>query len=146
MEKLPHMPPIFARFGEMGVIRDISTVKEKLQDRGQTSMFVGYASQHTGNVYRMLNIKEHRLRLSRDIQWLNQPYKDYYGVPRREDGTTLDSSLGKGKETDEDDKDISAVLNYRDGSKSKDKKEEYNSGVETGVVNETNDTSGRQFE
>ena len=34
-------------------------------------MFVGYASNHAGNVYRMLNLKTKRVILSRDVRWLN---------------------------------------------------------------------------
>ncbi|KAG7355197.1 hypothetical protein IV203_004553 [Nitzschia inconspicua] len=60
--------PYLRTFGEIGVARDITTVKGKLDDRGSPAIFLGYAKQHTGNVYRMLDIKTQHLRLSRDVQ------------------------------------------------------------------------------
>jgi hypothetical protein len=72
-------------FGEMGVVRDVSTGKEKLQDRGNTCMCVGYATQHAGNVYRILNLETGRLRLSRDVQWLGLMYKTYKSAKKLDD-------------------------------------------------------------
>jgi hypothetical protein len=76
-------------FGEMGIVRNIQTVKTKLEDRGSTSMFLGYAKQHAGTVYRMLNLQNGTLCLSRDVMWLNQSYGEYKKHQKREDVTTI---------------------------------------------------------
>ena len=40
-------------------------------------MFVGYADDHTKDVYRFLNIHTRRIILSRDVRWLNIIWKQY---------------------------------------------------------------------
>jgi hypothetical protein len=87
-------------FGEVGVIRDIDTIKQKLQDRGNTSVFVGYAAQHAWNVHRMMCLETGQLRLSRDIKWLGQSYGSYTGAQIREDTnmtttTTIQMEMGR---------------------------------------------------
>ncbi|KAG7357827.1 reverse transcriptase RNA-dependent DNA polymerase [Nitzschia inconspicua] len=87
-------------FGEIGIIRNIATVKPKLDDRGTPAMFLGYAKQHTGNVYRMLDLGTHKLRLARDVEWLSKSYQEYVTCPqnREDDGNEDDSQIGIGEE------------------------------------------------
>ena len=40
-------------------------------------MFAGYAEDHTGDVYRFLNIHTKRIIMSRDVRWLNIIWKHY---------------------------------------------------------------------
>ena len=40
-------------------------------------MFVGYADDHSGDVYRFLNIHTKRIIMSRDVRWLNIIWKPY---------------------------------------------------------------------
>ena len=40
-------------------------------------MFVGYADDHAGNVYRFLNVQTKRINMSRDARWLNLFWKHY---------------------------------------------------------------------
>ena len=40
-------------------------------------MFLGYAQNHTGNTYRMLNLCTKIIVLSRDVIWLNKTYGKY---------------------------------------------------------------------
>ena len=40
-------------------------------------MFVGYADDHSGDVYRFLNIDTKRIIMSRDTRWLNTIWKHY---------------------------------------------------------------------
>ena len=40
-------------------------------------MFVGYADDHSGDVYRFLNIHTKRIIMSRDARWLNIIWKHY---------------------------------------------------------------------
>ena len=58
-------------FGEMAVIAisDGKKMRSKLDTRGRTGIFVGYADDHAGNVYRFINIQMKKIILSRDIQW-----------------------------------------------------------------------------
>ena len=66
-------------FGEMAVIaiHEGKEMRSKLNDRGKTCMFVGYADDHTTDVYRFLNIHTRRIILSRDVRWLNTIWKQY---------------------------------------------------------------------
>ena len=66
-------------FGEMAVIaiHEGKKMRSKLDDRGKTCMFVGYADDHIKDVYRFLNIHTRRMILSRDVRWLNIVWKQY---------------------------------------------------------------------
>ena len=76
-------------FGEMAVIAitDGKKMRSKLDTRGQTGIFVGYADDHAGNVYRFINIETKKIILSRDIQWLNSFWKEY--KKRKDDSRKL---------------------------------------------------------
>ena len=66
-------------FGEMAVIAisDGKKMRSKLDTRGRTGIFVGYADDHAGNVYRFINIQMKKIIPSRDVQWLNSFWKQY---------------------------------------------------------------------
>ena len=66
-------------FGEMAVvaIHEGKKMRSKLDNRGKTCMFVGYADDHSGDVYRFLNINTKRIIMSRDASWLNIIWKHY---------------------------------------------------------------------
>ena len=76
-------------FGEMAVIAisDGKKMRSKLDTRGRTGIFVGYADDHAGNVYRFINIQMKQIILSRDIQSLNSFWKEY--KKRRDDSKKL---------------------------------------------------------
>ena len=77
-------------FGEMAVIAisDGKKMKSKLDTRGRTRIFVGYADDHAGNVYRFINIQMKKIILSRDIiQWLNSFWKEH--KKRKDDSKKL---------------------------------------------------------
>ena len=76
-------------FGEMAVlaISDGKKMRSKLDTRGRTGIFVRYADDHAGNVYRFINIQTKQIILSRDIQWLNSFWKEY--KKRRDDSKKL---------------------------------------------------------
>ena len=61
----------------MIAIHEGKKMRSKLDDRGKTWMFVGYAEDHTKDVYRFLNIHTRRIILSRDVIWLNIIWKQY---------------------------------------------------------------------
>ena len=50
---------ILRSFGEMAVIAisDGKKMRSKLDIRGRTGIFVGYADDHAGNLYRFINIQ-----------------------------------------------------------------------------------------
>ena len=66
-------------FGEMAVfaIHEGKKMRSKLDDRGKTCMFVGYADDHSRDVYRFRNIHTKRIIISRDVRWLNIIWKHY---------------------------------------------------------------------
>ena len=57
-------------FGEMAVvvIHEEKKMRSKLDKRGKTSMFVGYADDHAGDVYRFINIQTKKVIMSRDAK------------------------------------------------------------------------------
>ena len=60
-------------FGEMVVvaIHEGEKMRSKLNNREKTCMFVGYADDHAGDVYRFLNIHTKTIIMSRDVKWLS---------------------------------------------------------------------------
>ena len=67
-------------FGEMGVITNHANkkIRSKLEDRGTTCVFVGYANNHAGDAYRMFNMATQKISMSRDVIWLDKLYGDYF--------------------------------------------------------------------
>ena len=57
-------------FGEMCVVADTDKKlgRTKIDLRGKISLFVGYSTQHAGDVYRLLNPKTSRVIHSRDVK------------------------------------------------------------------------------
>ena len=53
----------------MIALSDGKKMRSKLDTRGKTGQFVGYADNHAGNVYRFItpNIQTKKIILSRDI-------------------------------------------------------------------------------
>ena len=76
-------------FGEMAVIAitDGKKMGSKLDPRGRTGIFVGYADDHAGNVYRFINTQTKKIILRRDVQWLNSFWKEY--KTRKDDSRKL---------------------------------------------------------
>ena len=67
--------------------------------RGRTGIFVGYADDHAGNVYRFINIETKQIILSRDTQWLNSFWKEY--KKRRNDSKKLVNEFYTPEEDDQ---------------------------------------------
>ena len=65
-------------FGEMAVVAiHEGGMRSKLHNRGKSCMFFGYADDHSGDVYRFLNIHTKRMIMNRDARWLNIIWKHY---------------------------------------------------------------------
>ena len=88
-------------FGKMAVIAisDGKKLRSKLDTRGRTGIFVGYADDHAVNVYRFINIQMKQIILSRDIQWLNSFWKDY--KKRRDDSKKVVDEFYSHEEDDQ---------------------------------------------
>ena len=56
-------------------------IRSKLEDRGIKGMFLGYAANHAGNVYRVLNLETKKILITRDVKWL----KSLHAEPTRYD-------------------------------------------------------------
>ena len=58
----------------MWVVHSIATVKEKMEYQGNMCMLLGYAQNHTGGTYHMLNLGTKRNVLSCDVIWSKKTY------------------------------------------------------------------------
>ena len=67
------------RFGEMAVIaiHEGKKMRSKLDYREKTCMLIGYADDHSRDVYRFLKIHTKKIIISRDVRWLNIIWKHY---------------------------------------------------------------------
>ena len=43
-------------------------------------MFLGYSTQHDGDVYRFLHMKTSHIIYSRDVQWLGKMWHEFYST------------------------------------------------------------------
>ncbi len=69
---LPNFTKYLCTWGEAGIIK---TGKDgKIGDRGVTGMFVGYASNHKGDCYRMFNPNTKKVSKTSDIVFLNRMF------------------------------------------------------------------------
>ena len=44
-------------------------------------MFMGYSTQHSGDVYGFLHMKTNHIIYSRDVQWLGKLWHEFYHIP-----------------------------------------------------------------
>ena len=68
--------------GEMCVVADAKNKvgRTKIDPRGKISLFVGYSTQHAGDVYRLLNPKTSRVIHSRDVKWIGETWTEFYEI------------------------------------------------------------------
>ena len=69
-------------FREMCVVADTNNKvgRTKIDPRGKISLFVGYSTQHAGDVYRLLNPKTSRVIHSRDVKWIGKTWAEFYKI------------------------------------------------------------------
>ena len=69
-------------FGEMCVVADTDNKvgRTNIDPRGKISLFVGYSTQHPGDVYRLLNPKTSRVIHSRDVKWIGKMWAEFYKI------------------------------------------------------------------
>ena len=70
--QLPGFAQHLRTIGEAGTVK--IGKNGKINDRGVTMMFLGYANNHSGNCYRMYNPFTKKIVETRDIIWLNRMY------------------------------------------------------------------------
>ena len=51
--------------------------RTKIDSRGKISLFVGYSTQHAGDVYILLNPKQSRVIHSRDVKWIGKTWAEF---------------------------------------------------------------------
>ena len=66
--------PHLRQFGEMGVVAVRKKIQGKMESKGVVCIFVGYAEDHSGDTYRMMNVNTKKIIMSRDVRWLNKMY------------------------------------------------------------------------
>ena len=54
--------------------------RTKIDPRGKISLFVEYSTQHSGDVYRLLNPKMSRVIHSRDVKWTGKTWAEFYKI------------------------------------------------------------------
>jgi len=66
--------PLFLKslhiFGEIGVTNNAQKLWSKLANHGEHCMFVGYANDHAGDTFKMLNLKTKRIWKLHDVKWI----------------------------------------------------------------------------
>ena len=87
-------------------------IKAKLKSKGDKKYFVGYAKNHSHDVYRMFNPESGRVSITRDILWLDRLIGDDYGMPSNQ----IVSFSGENKISDTDDDDDGGSTDYDGGS------------------------------
>ena len=73
----------FRTFGEMAIVTKTENIQNKLNNKGIIAMFVGYASNHANDVYRMYNIETKGIITTRDVRWLNKNYHEWKNEKER---------------------------------------------------------------
>jgi hypothetical protein len=71
-------------FGEMAIVACHSDkkIRNKLADRGNTVMFVGYSEIHEKDVYKFWHLATNKALISRDVIWLNKTYYDHMDITK----------------------------------------------------------------
>ena len=69
-------------FGEICVVADPDNKvgRTKIDPRGKIKLFVGYSTQHEGDVYRLLNPKPSRVIHSRNVKWIGKMWAEFYKI------------------------------------------------------------------
>ena len=74
-KKQPKYGNNLRKFGEIGVLRDHERKLEaKLDNCGNVYAMVGYANDHSGDMYRMLDLRTKKVKITFEVIWLYKPY------------------------------------------------------------------------
>ena len=75
-DQLPAYTHKLRVFGEIGIVSNTGEISNATQDRGLKCIFLGYADDHSGDVYRFYNMRTGKMILSRDVIWINKTYNE----------------------------------------------------------------------
>ena len=75
-DQLPSYAHKLRVFGEIGIISNTGEIQTATQDRGIKCIFLGYAEDHSSDVYRFYNMQTGKVKLSRDVIWINKTYHE----------------------------------------------------------------------
>jgi hypothetical protein len=69
-------------FGETAIfaIQPDTKIRNKLADRGNTVMFVGYSNIHEKDGYQFLNMATKKTMFPRKVIWLKKTYSQHMGI------------------------------------------------------------------
>ena len=76
-DQLPGYAHKLRIFGEIGIVSNTGAIHNATHDRGIKCIFLGYADDHSGDVYRFYNMRTGRVILSRDVIWINKTYSEH---------------------------------------------------------------------
>ena len=95
--------PAFANqlrtIGEAGTVR--IGKNGKVKDRGVTMLFIGYATQHEGDCWRMYNPETKRVSQTRDVIWLNRMFYEKPNAKTTMEDPVIVLEVVKPQEVDE---------------------------------------------
>ena len=98
-------------FGEIGIkIARSSNLKEKIANKGDKCIFIGYEDEHPGNTYRVLDLRTKTVMISRDVRWLGKTYGELF--KNKIVKKFMDTDLGSSEEESEDE----IILKIRKGN------------------------------
>ena len=75
-DQLPSYANKLQVFGEIGIISITGEIQNATQDHGLKCIFQGYAEDHSGDVYRFYNMQAGKVKMSRDVIWINKTYHE----------------------------------------------------------------------
>jgi hypothetical protein len=76
----PNWAKSLRTFGEIGKAYTKPPIRHKFTNHGSPCMFLGYAGDHTSNVFKFYNPKTCAFSMSRNVYWLNKSYGEFYKV------------------------------------------------------------------
>ena len=82
-------------FGEIGVkLSKLYGLPEKIANKGNYCLFLGYESNHPHDTFRVLDLKKKSVMLTRNVRWLNKTYGEFFGTegPKMVENTEFESS------------------------------------------------------
>ena len=74
------IPKKLRAFGEICVVTDKTKLMGKLANRGAIGIMVGYCNQHAAGTYRIFLLESETVIETRDVQWTNQYFGDWYSA------------------------------------------------------------------
>jgi hypothetical protein len=133
-------------FGEAGTVKVKKNQYPKLSDRGVTCMFVGYAVDHDGDCYEMLDVNNGTVYVTRDVVWLKRMFFTQSPSDDEEEGVYLpiylptDNGVRESERLATNDNDEDETLNTPDDGDDEDDKE---TEVIEGAATKATTRSGR---